>query len=58
MSDIKVCDICGEKIELHNRYELIYKGVITNKKNDICPDCIKKLKIEINNKQKDGSGRL
>jgi len=47
MSKIRICDICGKQTEESGRYELIYKCIVRIKQEDICVDCLQKLKDEI-----------
>lgn len=51
MANINVCDICGEKCESFGRYELIYRCFLSNRKQDICFECMRKMQ-EIINKSK------
>ena len=53
MALVNVCDICGAICKSNSRYELVYKGIIQGYKNDICYDCIGRIKEEIKeNKEK------
>lgn len=45
MASKLVCDICGVECFGHGRYELRYKSLISNKKIDICNECISEIKI-------------
>lgn len=53
--DSNKCEICGDNCnETTGRYELYYKFIITNKKCNICNDCMEWVKECIRYRRKKG----
>jgi hypothetical protein len=42
-----MCDICGEECKPNGKYEIIYKSLLRNTKEDICLNCMCKIKTLI-----------
>lgn len=51
MATKKFCDICGRECASSGRYELVYKCVLRQDKQDICYECVERIKREIKNKK-------